>query len=595
MLAVTIAILLFGLNRLCGVSLPCLPTKRAIVRAKYRFKDPIPCLFLLIALVSLVGGLIHPPNNYDAMNFRLPKVLAWLMNGGWQWIPANNQSLNTRSAGMEWVFAPLFAWTGSDRVLFLCNQLPYFLMPGLVFGVFRRLGVQNRTSRIWMYVLPTGYGFALQAGGIGNDLPAAIFALAAFDFALRWKKTGFLGHALLALFAAGMMTAVKPTTLPLILPFTLLFPKMFQLIVRAPTKVAIATIPLALASFLPTAWLNNRQCGDWTGASAENASLGNVDPWIGIAGNLINAALQNLVPPVFPQANVCNETVIQCFPDSFLQQMAQNFEARGARFGVTDIQGEETAGLGSGIMMLLILGLIFGRQGFSDNKWHIKAGFLGMIFGIALLAYFSKAGMTTVARHILPYYPFLVLPILLIPRIASAARQSWFQRTAMIAMASTLIMLLITPSRPVLPMAMITRILSKVQPLPAIKRLEVGYEVYGHRANLLQALSAKIPAASNRIGYINHGSGPETSLWKPYGERIVCHLPPGSDPDDAWAGPVQFVVINTRNFEQFRGESPQQWLVRLEGTILLRQDIRPLVKEPPSEWWVVWVPKRAEN
>lgn len=542
--------------------------------------------FVVLAVFSILGGLLHAPNNFDAMNYRLPKVLAWLMAGEWHWLAANNNSLNTRASGTEWMMAPLIAWTGSDRMLFLLNQLPFLLMPGLVFGVFRGLGVSGQPARFWMWVLPSGYGFALQAGGIGNDLPAAIFALAAFDFGLRWKKSGEVGYALIALAAAGMMTAVKPTTLPLMLPFTILFYGMVSLLRSHPLRVSFAVLPLSLASFLPTAFLNHRHCGDWTGAAAENVSLGKVEPWVGIAGNLINAPLQNIAPPVFPMAGWWNERVVNWFPESFMEYMAANFELRGARFGVTDIQGEESAGLGLGIVGLLLVGVCFGTRRENSGAWKRRAAWLALWFGLALLAYFSKAGMTTVARHILPYYPFLIVPLVMVPRLDGAVRQRWFICLASGAAASTLVMLCITPSRPVLPMATISRLLADKNSSPSIQRLALGYEVYGNRADILGSLRDALPADAALVGFINHAAGPESPMWKPYGKRTIRHLIPGTDPERA----MRYIVLNTNYFEESRRESPEAWLARLNGSVLQRMQIRSLVKEPPSEWWVVQLP-----
>lgn len=585
-LALGIPIAWLALAALCRPGIPPFPSKRAVLRFFHTRGAMLRWGFVVVAVFSFLGGLLHAPNNFDAMNYRLPKALAWLMAGEWHWLPANNNSLNTRASGMEWVMAPLLAWTSGDRTLFLLNQLPFLLMPGLVFGVFRGLGVSGQAARFWMWVVPSGYGFALQAGGIGNDLPAAIFALAAFDFGLRWKKSGDAGHALLALAAAGMMTAVKPTTLPLMLPFTILFFGMFSLLRSHPLRMAAAVLPLALASFLPTAFLNHRHCGDWTGAAAENASLGKVEPWVGIAGNLINAPLQNIAPPVFPMAGWWNERVVNWFPESFMERMAANFELRGARFGVTDIQGEESAGLGLGIVGLLLAGVCFGRRRENSGAWKRRAAWLALWFGLALLAYFSKAGMTTVARHILPYYPFLIVPLVMVPRLDGAVRQRWFIGLACGAAASTLVMLCITPSRPVLPMAAISRALADKKSSPSIQRLALGYEVYGNRADILGSLRDALPADAALVGFISHAAGPESPLWKPYGKRTIRHLIPGTDPERA----MRHVVLNTNYFEESRRESPEAWLARLNGTVLHRMEIRPLVKEPPSEWWVVQLP-----
>ncbi|MFM2199540.1 MAG: hypothetical protein RLZZ505_2972 [Verrucomicrobiota bacterium] len=590
-LALSIPPIWFGLHVLCQAGCPAVPGKRAFRRFFRGNGKGLRLAFAVVAGLSLLGGLLHAPNNYDAMNYRLPKVAGWLMEGGWQWFPANYNNLNTRASGMEWVFAPLMSWTGGDRVLFLTNQLPFLLMPGLVFGVFRGLGVAGRAARFWMWVVPCGYGFALQAGGIGNDLQASLFVLAAFDFALRWKKSGRVGHALLALAAAGMMTAVKPTTLPLMLPFTVLFFGMFGLLKTNPLRVAAAVVPLALASFLPTAILNHRYCGDWTGAAAENAALGKVEPWIGITGNLINAPLQNIAPPLLPIAGWWNERVVRWFPEPFLERMAANFETRGARFGLTDIQGEESAGLGIGIVAMCVAGACFGRRRENPKPWKRRAGWLALWFGVALLAYFSKAGMTTVARHILPYYPFLMVPLVMMPRLEGVVRKRWFEYLAYAAVASTAVMLCITPSRPVLPMAAVSRALAEKKPSPTFERLALGYEVYGNRADILGPVREALPEDAVLVGYIDHGYAPESSLWKPYGKRTIRHLLPGNDPGAA----MSHVVLNTFNFEANRGESPEKWLARLGGTILARREIRPLVKEPASEWWVVSLPSSDQR
>jgi hypothetical protein len=343
-LALTLPLVWGGLIVGWGLKRPQLPRRRWLSRWLRGPCGTLRFIWLAVASCALLGGLLHAPNNMDAMNYRLPKVAWWLMEGGWEWIPANNNSLNTRSSGMEWLYVPWIAWLRSDRLLFLLNFLPFLCLPGLVFSLLRHAGARRRTCHSWMWILPCGYGYALQAGGIGNDLPAAFFAMAAFDFGWRWKQGGQTRNAILALAAAACMTAVKPTTLPLGLPFLLLFAGMARTLLATPLRVAASSIPIALASFLPTATINHLHCGDWTGAKAENPLLGKVDPLIGLAGNLINAPLQNLVPPVFPLSEAWNSKVTTWFPPRFLEAMEANFEVRAARFGVTDIQGEESAG-----------------------------------------------------------------------------------------------------------------------------------------------------------------------------------------------------------------------------------------------------------
>ena len=101
---------------------------------------------MILFLLALLGGLLYALNNYDAMNYRLPKVVHWLMAERWEWIPANNNNLNTRSSGTEWMMAPLIAIFRTDRHLFLLNLIHFAFLPGLAFGFLKSVGVKARVA-----------------------------------------------------------------------------------------------------------------------------------------------------------------------------------------------------------------------------------------------------------------------------------------------------------------------------------------------------------------------------------------------------------------------------------------------------------------
>ena len=46
----------------------------------------------------------------------------------------------------------------------------------------------------WMWLLPSGYGYALEAGSIMNDMFGAVLTLTAFEYALRARKTNPCRH-----------------------------------------------------------------------------------------------------------------------------------------------------------------------------------------------------------------------------------------------------------------------------------------------------------------------------------------------------------------------------------------------------------------
>src|SRR5438309_1055628 len=189
----------------------------------------LPACFAVLAVLVFVGGALYPPSNHTALTYRTPRVLQWLTHGHWFWIHTANYRMNDRACGIEWLSAPLLLFTKSDRALFLINFLPFLLLPGLVFSLFRRLGVRPKVAWQWMWLLPTGYTFLLQAGSTGNDTFPTIYALASLDFGCRaWasKRVSDLCHSLLA---AALLTGAKASNLPLLLPFViLLVPLLFR-------------------------------------------------------------------------------------------------------------------------------------------------------------------------------------------------------------------------------------------------------------------------------------------------------------------------------------------------------------------------------
>src|SRR6267378_6721550 len=265
-----------------------------------RFRRPLPLCFAVLALLIFLGGVLYPPSNYTGITYHIPRVLQWLSHGQWWWIHTPVVRMNYSGCAFEWLNAPLLLFTKSDRALFLLNFIPFLLLPGLVFSVFTRLGVRPKAARQWMWLLPTGYNFMLQAGSIGNDAFTAVCALAAIDFSCRAWASRRHQDLWFSLLAVALMTGSKATSMPLLLPWLVLVFGLLPLL----RKNWLATLPvMALAittSFFPLALMNKLHCGDWLGTSIEPAHFEIHQPLIGIAGNAFQLLLANFVPPVFP-------------------------------------------------------------------------------------------------------------------------------------------------------------------------------------------------------------------------------------------------------------------------------------------------------
>src|ERR1041385_6844723 len=182
--AAGIVVLIFrGANRDHEPYIPHLAS--VFKKLRNQLRRPLPLAFAVLTLLIFLSGILYPPTNHTAFTYRIPRVLHWLAHGGWHWIHSPDPRINDRAVGIEWLSTPLLLFTRSDRSLFLLNFIPWLLMPGLLFSVCTRLGVRPRVAWHWMWLLPTGYSFLLQAGSAGNDTFPTVYALAAVGFACR--------------------------------------------------------------------------------------------------------------------------------------------------------------------------------------------------------------------------------------------------------------------------------------------------------------------------------------------------------------------------------------------------------------------------
>ena len=326
-----------------------------------RFRRPFALAFLVLAALAFLGGLLYAPVNFDSLAYRTPRVLNWLAEGQWYWIHTDFARMNARTCGFEWLTAPVIVFTGTDRLLFLVNLVSFLLLPGLVFSTLTRVGVKTRTAWHWMWIIPAGYCYLLQAGSIVNDMFGAVFSLAAVDFALRARKSGRAGEICLSVLAAGLLTGAKASNLPLLLPWLVAFLSAWRVWLRRPLMLGAIAVPAAACSFLPTVVLNQIHCGDWTGLSAEHATqlIGNCPAWARWVNNSVMNVLGNIVPPVFPLASTWNHYADHLIPNALAAVTRAHFETGPAHWQLDELQIEENGGVGFGATLLLLASLVF--------------------------------------------------------------------------------------------------------------------------------------------------------------------------------------------------------------------------------------------
>jgi hypothetical protein len=563
-------------------------------RLKDRFRRPLPLAFLILAAMIFLGGAWYAPSNYDALTYRVPRVLNWLAVDQWHWIHTNDPRLNNRSCGIEWVSAPFIALLRTDRPLFLINMVSFLLLPGLVFSVFTRLGVRQRVAWHWMWIAPTGYGLLLQAGSIGNDLFGATFALAAVDFAVRAKTSRAAREVFASILAAAMLTSAKTSSLPLVLPWAVAILPSFKLLFRWPLRTLAVCAIAIFASVLPTMFLNAKFSGDWSGAAIGRSNVKNA-VLIRSGASAVLMAIENFVPPVFPLAGWWNDNIARALPPKLAGLLEQVMEAPGCKFHLEQMQMEENAGLGFGVCVLLLASVVAAKyeqrkktavvsKHPGGSTWRTCVRFAPVISFFALI---TQANLTAIARISTPYY-LLLPPVLLAgPGHERLIGKRWWRVLVFAVFVAAAGLLIISPARPLFP---VQKLLKKIQPRAPDSglfiRVKTVYSVYGARADAFEPARAVLPAEANPLGLITWDD-PEASLWQPFGSRRILHVCRDDTPEETRRRGIHYVLASSFVLSQVWDMSLDEWLARNNAEVVQRLSLELRAGRGPTDWFLV--------
>ena len=490
--------------------------KRRSVRPKSLLFS-LPLLFVLVSLLSLSGGILYNPSNYDALSYRIPRLLHWFDTGCWHWITTPNSRQNFSAPGFEWLAAPLFVFFKSDRLFFLINWISFLLLPGLLFRTFRLSGIFPKTCWWWMWLLPFGYGYVLQSGSIGNDAFVTVYALASVSFVLSAdRKEKFLDFGW-AFLAVGLLTGTKGSNLPLALPWFVAMLLRYRIWISNIPKLLPWMAIALMISFVPTAALNHKHTGSWTGDAMNQTKVALTNPSAGVIGNSLIFAYSAVQPPVLPASSRLNNFVIHLLPSQFKVWLLERFPRFELKMG--EIPMEESAGLGLGLTSCLALWIFKGRRTLISlpilrgQPWF----FLGMAGLGSLLFYMAKMGSESTARLLLPYYPFLILLVLGFYRFPKQPIPKI--RWVFLFFASWVIVpMVLSPARPLFP---VQKLLTSIGDNPRFTRVCDVYQAYRQRSNCWNPILKILPPDIKTLGFFSHGDDLEAPLWKPYGQRKI--------------------------------------------------------------------------
>jgi hypothetical protein len=557
---------------------------------RWKGRRILPLIYLVTFGLIVLGSVWHEPNNYDGLSYRIPKVLYWLDQHRWHWINAPFQAINYTLPNYEWVTVPLFLATGGFHGTVVINWIAFLALPSLFFTLLRAFGVPGRLAYDWMWIFPSGYLIALEAGSIGNDLIGLAFILAALHCANRFVATTRASGLFDALLAAGFCTGVKVTNLPLAVFVLIILLKNLKLLRARCFVFAIAATLAALVSALIPILLNLAYSGSILGTtSSDDQAQSPVAGWLGNGLILLMAAL---MPPLFPGANQITALLEHSLGrglDAWLRLGYVKFSLR-----VNELPQEESGALGLGITLALMTSIVLwmgcDRAGnLSVRKSRLlpwqKIVWWGWL-GFAGLVVAARLGTgPSVPRNLLPWYPLLLAPVIAFFGCGRTTRSSIWRMLAPLVSLSVVPALLLTPSRPLIPQSILLQLAQKSGASAAlVERLNLVYDIYARRTNPFAAIVNELPQNARVLGLIDEGNEPTAAWWKPYGSRRCIYLRSETEVNAARAEGVQYIVVKELSCRQYFNTDTAHWLETHQARPIKTIEVRVLATVPPIRY-----------
>jgi hypothetical protein len=348
----------------------------------------------------------------------------------------------------------------------------------------------------------------------------------------------------------------------------------------------------ATVSFLPTAALNIRYCGDWSGLNIEHTGMDMRNPIVGLWGNALLLS-KNFVPPFFPQAAWWNQSAHSILPQAIVSRMDASFEGGYLELGELPI--EDVAGIGFGISWLLLISVLAAwRVRFAPASNYALPHWLRWLALVApwgsLLAYGMKSGIVDAGRLIAAYYP-LLLPLLLVGGgQAVIVRRRWWRAMAWCVVLLAVPVLVLTPGRPLWPAQTILSKLVAWKPGQRLfKRALMVYSVYDVRSDPVASVRALLPERLALVGYMGTPDDIDISLWRSFGERRVEHILLSDSPEQIRKRHIQYAVVDEMNLRD-NHTTLSAWQQRTGAELVATTIATQTVAQGPRPWYIVRFP-----
>jgi hypothetical protein len=485
--------------------------------------------------------------------------------------------------------------THSLRFLFLLSWIPFLLLPWLVFLAFRALGVSGRSARRWMWLLPSGYCFALQCSGLQNDGYSVNYLLAVIAFATFAFRSRRAGGLWLAILASALLTGAKVSNLPLMLPLGVLLLPLLGRVSWSNWKIIFVVLIAVGCSFLPMAFLSWQNTGDWAGDSTDQWNVKTHGIVGGMVANLVLLAKDSTQQPLLPGSQHVNAALAGLNHSSFADWLRQsNGEFNRIQYG--DMVYEGSAGPGFGLaayVAFLLAGLCFLKTNAASGgsaaaslplAWRLAP----WLAWVAYAVFLAKLGSDHSPRIAAPYYPLLLISLLRLPRGAALERKKISGVLAGFAAATVIPVIILTPARPLIPVQTLARVTGS----PAIAKVAVEYRFWKNLRDDLAPLREQLPPDVTHLGFAGGFLDTAFGLWEPLGSRVIVELGLPTGPHAPLPPPdLDYAVVTERGLSARYHLGLKEWLAAAHGQVVFEypRNVMLDAHSPPKyeSWYLV--------
>ena len=179
-------------------------------------------ILILMVLITSVVAFVSPPNDSEAMVFRMSRVAHWAQNESLDHYATEIDAQNSSAPGAELIQLNLYVLSDSDQAVNMVSWMAFVGSIAAAASLADVLGASLRGRRFAAIFGATLPAAITQATGSMNDIVVAFWVLSAILMLLYYvKKSQKPLILVLSALAAALAVLTKATALIFLLPFAL--------------------------------------------------------------------------------------------------------------------------------------------------------------------------------------------------------------------------------------------------------------------------------------------------------------------------------------------------------------------------------------